>query len=198
MNYGELKSTLTAWSKRADLAAVLPSIVLLSQERMNRDLLLAGMIASSTLTTTAGNESVALPSGWLKGLSLDIEGAGLEYRTSEELRSMFPDAYSGRPSVYTVEGSNLILGPKPDTVYNIRARYYQKLLPFTSDASTDYVLTNHSSVYLAAGMVEIALYTMDDQLAAFWEPRYQSFVRDANKSDSSAGTGGTVLRMKGR
>ena len=198
MNYGELRTTLAAWSKRSDLTTVLPSIVELAQERLNNDLRLAGMVTSANLTTTAGNEAVAQPAGWLVGQSLDIEGAPIEYRTPEELRGTYPAAYSGRPAVYTIEGSSIIFGPKPDSTYTIRARYYQKLLPFSLDASTDFVLTNYPSIYLAAGMVEIAAYTVDPAMAMFWEPRYQAAVRNANETGGSAGAAGTTLRMRAR
>lgn len=196
MNYGELKAAVTAWSKRTDLAAQIPAFVSLAQERLSREARVRGMIASASLSTTAGNEAVALPSDWMQGLSLDIEGNGLEYRTPEELRSAYPSTYSGRPAVYTVEGSSLILGPKPDSAYTVRARYYQRPTAFGSDSATDYVLTHHSGVYLFATLVELALYAYDTERSAIWEQRYQQALRDLNAAEGSAAAGGTTLRMR--
>lgn len=198
MDFGALKTTLDGWAKRTDLQPVYSSIVDLAQQRLNRDLRLSGMVQNATLTTTAGVESVALPADWLIGLSVDLEGTALEYRTTEQLRGMYPPAYSGRPAVFSVEGRALVLGPVPDSTYSLRARYYKRFEAFSLDTDTDYVLTNHSAVYLAACMVEIAAYTRDDALAAFWEPRYQQAVAQVNKSDGSAGVAGVTLRMKAR
>jgi len=198
MNYGELKTALTNWTKRSDLSSHYQTFVDQVQARLNTDVRVRGRIASATLSTVAGTESVALPSDWLRGLSLDIEGHGLEYRTPEELRAAYPSSFSGRPVVYSIEGDNLILGPKPDSVYSIRARYYQRFTAFAGDSSTDWVLTNYPNVYLFGCLVEAEAFAMDDNRSAVWEQRYQQAVNAMNRTEGSAASAGTTLRMRAK
>lgn len=196
MNYGELKSAIAAWSKRSDMTAQIPIFVGLAQERLNRELRARQMIASTTLAATGGVETIALPNDWMSGASLDIDGVGIEYRSPEALRSMYPSSYSGHPLVYTVEGTNLVLGPKPDQNYSIRARYYARLGEFANDAATDWLLTAYPGAYLFACLVELSMYGFDRESAAVWESRLQTSMSDINQAESSAASGGTGLRMR--
>lgn len=198
-NYADLSSAVTSWLNRADLQATVPDFIALAEERIARDIRCRQMVVSATLTTVAGVESVALPDRWIEGVSLRIvePQIQLEYVTPEELRGMFGSTYNGLPSVYTIEGESLILGPVPAQVYSLQSIYYQRFTPL-SGTGTNALLDASPSLYLFAALAEASPFLMDDQRAGLWESKYAAVVRQVNATESSANSAGTSLRIRTR
>lgn len=198
-NYADLSSAVISWLNRADLQSTVPDFIALAEERIARDIRCRQMVTTATLATVAGVESVALPDRWIEGVSLRIvePQIQLEYVTPEELRGMFGSTYSGLPSVYTIEGENLILGPVPAQVYSLQSIYYQRFTPLAG-TSTNSLLEASPSLYLFAALAEASPFLMDDQRAGLWESKYAAVVRQVNATESSANSAGTSLRIRTR
>jgi hypothetical protein len=198
-NYSDLTTSVALWLNRGDLATMAPEFVSLAEERIARDVRCRQMMTSATLTTVAGVEAVALPDRWIEGVSLRIQTPqiALEYVTPEELRGMFGSEYSGLPSVYTVQGTSLILGPVPSQVYTVQSTYYRRF-DALSGSATNALLTAYPSLYLFAALAEALPYLKDDQRAGLWEAKYAATVRQVNATESSAASAGTSLRIRTR
>ncbi len=197
---GGLQVALTAWVNRPDLPSFdVGEIIALAEERIYRDVRCRQMVTTTTLQTVAGVDTVALPDRWIEGISLRIDNPRmpLAYLTPEALRSEYSSTYTGLPSAYTIEGSNIVLGPTPGQVYDIQVTYYQRFDPLET-TNTNALLSLAPSLYLFGALSEAAPYLMDDPRVPLWESKYAAAVRQVNTTQSSAATAGTSMRIRSR
>lgn len=141
----------------------------------------------ATLTLTAGNELVALPDGYL-GMKrikvLSTPNTSLQYRTPAMIDQEHGNTtYLSKPYVYTVESENIRLAPVPDIAYQVQILYYQKF-PALATASTNWLITNHPSIYLYGALLEAAPYIGDLAMAQGWFASYVSAVNALQAQDS--------------
>jgi len=57
--------------------------------------------------------------------------------------------------------------------------YHQKLPELSDSLDTNWLLTDHPDIYLAASMVEILLHLRDEERAMVWEQRLQQMLVQA-------------------
>ena len=70
--YTDLRNAVTGWLHRDDLAASAVDFIALAEARFRRQLRLRQQMTTAALSTVAGTETVALPSGWLQFHSLRL------------------------------------------------------------------------------------------------------------------------------
>lgn len=97
--------------------------------------------------------------------------------------------------MYAIVADSLLFGPTPDGVYTVSVTYYQRFTALAS-ASTNWLLTNHPTVYLNACLVEGSAYLMDADKAQAYESRYQAAMRDLQFVDDAALRSGTAMRVR--
>lgn len=199
-NYTDLLTALSNWSKRTDLTSVYPDFVALAEARMSKDLRIRSQVSTATLTTVAGTQTVALPSDFLEAENLTITSTtpqgSLSVVTPEYIDRKYPSGYgTAQPAVYCTIGSNFLLGPTPDAAYTISLVYYTKV-PSLQSNSTNWLMTNHPAVYLAACMAELSAYTFDDERIAAWNERYQAEITAIRKTDDDALRSGSAMRVR--
>lgn len=199
-NYTELQASVAAWLNRSDLTGVIPDFIAIAESAISRDLRLRKQIVSSTLTTTAGVRGVNLPSDWLEFENVSVATSPerqLSYATVEQMELLYPD-YGGEtrsPSLYTIEGDQIMFGPTPDAAYTVNILYYARFAAL-STASTNWLLTNHPSVYLYAALEQACLYCKDADGAARYKALYEADVQMLNKQDDMAQHSGSMLRVR--
>ena len=152
--YSDLLASVAAWLNRSDLTAVIPDFVTLAEGRIARDLRLRKQVITTTLTTVAGTQTVTLPSDFLEAENLTLSSTSpagaMSIVTPEILDRKYPDSYvTGQPVVYAFIADTIAFGPTPDSAYPVRLDYYQRF-PVLSVALTNWLLTNHPSIYLNA------------------------------------------------
>jgi len=198
--YAQLQASVASWLKRTDLAANIPDFVTLCESRLARDLRLRRMIATTTLSTTAGTRAIALPDDWLETENLTITSGGvaalLGYMTPEQMDVRLPvGAFSGVPGYFTTLGANLVVAPTPDAAYSVSMDYYARI-PALADAPTNWLLTTSPAIYLFGTLAEASPFTFDDERTALWEQKYQAEVMQLQGSDDTALRSGSVLRVR--
>lgn len=198
--YTDLLASVAAWLNRSDLTTVIPDFVSLAEGRIARDLRLRKQVANTTLSTVAGVQSVTLPSDFLEAENLTLSNTSppgaLTVVTPEYIDRKYPDAYyTDQPRVYTIIGDTLVFGPTPDGVYTVALSYYQRFTAL-STASTNWLLTNHPTVYLNACLVEGSAYLMDADKAQAYESRYQAAINDLQFRDDAALRSGSAMRVR--
>jgi hypothetical protein len=198
--YSDLLTSVAAWLNRSDLTAVIPDFVTLAEGRIARDLRLRKQVVNTTLSTVAGVQSVTLPSDFLEAENLTLSGTSppgaLTVVTPEYIDRKYPDAYyTAQPRVYTMIGDTLVFGPTPDGVYTVALSYYQRFTALAT-ASTNWLLTNHPTVYLNACLVEGSAYLMDADKAQAYEARYQAAINDLQFRDDAALRSGSAMRVR--
>jgi hypothetical protein len=156
-NYAGLQAFLVEHLQLdASTTEQLPNLIRLAEYRLNRLLLTPERETTATLTTTAGTQSVALPTGFRQVRKLKIIGD-----PGYPLSQVSPNVvetydYAGRPTVFAIEGANLALGPIPDSVYTLTLLYLSRLAPLTANTQTNWLLTENADAYvfMACSMIE--------------------------------------------
>jgi hypothetical protein len=121
----------------------------------------------------------------------------LSYVTPEQLDAKHPpDGDQGVPQVYTIVGTNLYLGPCPDSNYTVYIQYYQKWTALSADGDTNWIMTNHPGVYLWGSLLEAAPFLGDDERIAVWQSKFDQDSQDLQTADDTALRSGSVLRVR--
>lgn len=197
--YAGLKTSIAAWLKRSDLTTIIPDLVVLAEARIARDLRLRRQIVSANLTLTASVQGVDLPLDWLEFENVTLNGdppRQLTYVNIEHLDSKYPSTWTGMPAVYTLEGDKILFGPTPDKAYTAGVFYYGKFAALSADTDTNWLLTNHPSIYLFAALAEAEPYLVNDNRAVMWEAKYSKDMNELQTADDAAMFSGTALRVR--
>ena len=199
-NYTDLQSSIASWLVRTDLTAVIPDFITLAEGRIARDLRLRRQVTSVNLSTVASTQTVALPSDFLEAENLSITSGyppgALSVVTPEILDRTFPNnILAGQPVVYAIIGDNLAFGPTPDAVYTVKLQYYQRFTAL-STAGTNWLLTNHPSLYLNACLVEGHAYLHDEAKARAYNERYAADVETLQTTDDASLRSGSAMRVR--
>lgn len=197
--YSGLKDSIASWLKRTDLTTNIPDFIELAEARIARDLRLRKQITQATLTTTAGVQTVALPADWLEFENVNILTSpprNLTYVNIEHMDVRFPSDFTGTPAVYTMEGEHMLFGPVPDAAYSVDVFYYARLAALSDSNATNWLLTNHPSIYLFAALAEAEPFMHNDQRAGMWEAKYAKEVNDLQSSDDAGMFSGSALRVR--
>lgn len=160
------------WLHRNDLGTIAPDWVPLAEAMMNYGGELPGgrvidglrtgaQETVTTLTTTSGTQTVALPSDFLEMRKIYYTLSGVRFPLVE--RPVIPMSINessnvlAPPSTFYIQGSSLYLIPIPDQTYTITLDYYAKIGPLSSSA-TNWLMTQSPMVYLAGSIVQGALW----------------------------------------
>jgi hypothetical protein len=177
--YSELKTAISSWTHRADLANYLDDIVTLGEARIMRDVRTSDM--ETALTGTVSSGSLALPTGYL-----DLKFAYVSQSTVTKLikksaswvYEKYPIRSGGEiPKFIAREGSNFIFGPYASDV-TLGGVYYKNLGPLSS--SNHVLFTNNPDLYLFACLAETEPFLKNDPRIALWESKYQKIKDQVN------------------
>lgn len=182
--YSELQSAIASWSfNRTDLPAT--DLITLGEARLNRDLRLRAMEAEESITGVVGTRTYALPSDFNLPIAVwrnDTLGRVYIQRVSGPLAV---SETNGSPDYWTIEGESLGFERPCDDDYSYTLRYLARFA-LSAESPTNWLLTNHPDAYLAAAIVEAALWAADDEQAVRWQQRYQAAVDAINHRESKA------------
>lgn len=197
-NYTELQAAVASWLKRDDLTANIPDFISLAEARHARDLRLVQMLTTTTLATVAGVRTVALPADWLhpRSLALVSPYRRLAPASPGKFAEEFPSTFNASPKFYAFAGSNLLLGPTPDSVYSIEATYYARPPALSGSNPTNWLLTEHPGLYLWATLAEAEPFLLNDQRGPLWEAKYMADLTQATNADAK--TLGSGMRIRAR
>lgn len=195
-DFPTLSASIAQWAHRTDLGGMLSEFVRLAESRFRRDLRLRCQITPTVLSVAAGARSVILPDDWLEFKRVSV-GAAPERVLRYVPFSLLDQCPTHRLSAYSIEGDRLVLGSKSDQAQAVDAAYYAAL-PSLNLYQTNWLMTNHPSLYLNAALIECATYTRDTELLAVSTQRYQLEAAQLQASDQRAGHSGSVLRIQPR
>lgn len=198
MNFGELKTLITAFSKRSDTKVTdqLDNFVLLAEGIIARDIRAIEMVTSADFgeTDRASGAIYTLPTDWLGHRAMTGTNNGQKYKLKhvglEEL-NRYPT--SGVPQIYTTYGTKLEFRASPATDSDFTLIYYARPAALSADSDTNLLLTNHPGLYIKAAMAELYGFiedfeSADKQVDAYGYDRDQvnALVSEARGSGSIA------------
>jgi hypothetical protein len=168
-----------------------------------------GTLALEAIDLIAGNEyefyydgtvfrlvpfgGVPLPSRYLGLRRIIINGdpiTQLQYMTPENFYARYLSAQTSKPKAYTTEAEHIVFGPRPDSAYQMKLVYYRRLAALSGASDTNWLLTNHSGVYLYGSVMECASFLQNQALTLKYSTMFDEAcdrVEAADKRDRHAG-----------
>ncbi|MDX1222697.1 hypothetical protein GOL85_13290 [Sinorhizobium medicae] len=204
MNYSELQTSLQSWSARsdADVVSEVPNFILFSTAMFNngqggvKPLRVREMMAVENLTPVSG--VCTLPDDYLqyrRVIELASRRRDLQYVTPTYADQEYSDRASGLSSDFTIIGSSLYMFPLSSN--DIELTYYQTIPDLSDAAPTNWLLTKQPNLYLHAGLMQLAMFTKDNDLFSRSAAVVTAVIDGLNSSDWMANMAKAGTRIKG-
>lgn len=166
-NYSDLLSSVVVWMDRAGLSGDAQDFVRLAEARLNREL--DPVELDSTITGVTDSRRIDVSALLVEeAVALFLAEAGLnEAQLTQKGDGTFPYlTNAGRPSYWAMDENNEYIDfDRPlDGDYAFRFRFRQRFA-LSEAESTNWLLTNHPDVYLAAVLVWGGLFIRDNPYA---------------------------------
>lgn len=152
-NYTDLQAQVLDFMARSELTGNVTDFITLAEARLNRDL--EAVEVDATLTGVVGSRSIDISSlAMVEPIALFLAEVGcdeLELTPKPDGTYPYLDS-SGRPRFWSIDGTNIDMDRPLDGAYPFRFRYRERFA-LSDAAPTNWLLTNHPDVYLAAVLV---------------------------------------------
>lgn len=169
--YDELKASAASWMERTDMTVVIVDCVTLAEAKLNRELGPVEIDASLTGTVDSRELDISTLS-LVEPIELWMASSGSEDEVALQQQSPSTMAYvdtSGQPSQWAMATTSALKLDRPcDQAYDFRFRYRQRFA-LSDSATTNWLLTNHPDIYLAACLMWGAGYQESFPNGAVWK-----------------------------
>lgn len=167
-NYSDLKAAITTWMSRGNVAGQAADCIMLAEAALNREL--NPVEIDVTLTGVQDSRSIDISTqNCVDPIALFLADTGCdEVEMTRKDDGTFPyRSSSGYPRFWAIDGTNIDFDCPLDQAYPFRFRFRQRFA-LSDDAPTNWLLTYHPDVYLAAAIVWGGIFIQDDPAAARW------------------------------
>lgn len=200
-NYTELQASALDWMTRAGQTGQVVDWIALAEARLNRQL--GAVETDATITGVSGSRRIDISSlALVQPIALYLAEVGSdEVFITPKADGTFPYLEdTGRPRVWALDGTNIDFDRVLDAAYPFRLRYRQRFSLATSP--TNWLLTNHPDVYLAATLMWGAGYNEDWANGSIWkgilEQAIPEIKHSIGQSKRSVSTVDRALTLTGR
>jgi hypothetical protein len=195
--YAELQASLLAWIDNTDANVNAAECIGLAEARLSRLLNTPDMEAATTLTSAV--TPIPLPADFRQVRSLVLTHSpdrALEPLSVAELLNQYPTNAVGDPCAYAVKGLGIILGPSPTATVTIKLAY-KAAIPALSDANpTNWLLTKHPDLYLAASLAMAELRGWNDSRLPMLKSWYDELLSEVNEEGKRARYGNGPIHAR--
>jgi hypothetical protein len=195
--YAELQSNIADWLHRTDLSAQIPNFIFLAERKISNNIRARQLEQSTTLTTTAGVQSLSLPTDYSSLKNISISGAVNTVLTlipDDTLLKYNSNNVNGTPQFYCVQGNNILLSPVPDNSYALTVVYYQDVPPLSSTNTTNWLLREYPYIYLYGALIEASVYVNDPDQVQFYQGKFNDAIQDVWQNFAMESFSGSPLR----
>lgn len=176
-NYTELQTAVGDWLHRAGLSSRAPDFIQQGEAYLNRKLRTMDMEERYAFNTGVVDRFQALPTGYLEIQSLYYTNPHEELTFVEPSRMTALIRGAGKPELFTIK-DGIEFDCIPSDTYACEMHYF-KAMDIAGDA-TNWLLTNHSDVYLYASLVAASVYIKDDARLSTIKTLLNEYVQDLN------------------
>ena len=166
-DYSSLQQAIQDWMDRSDISGTVPDMIALAEAELNREL--KAVETNVTLTGTAGSRTIDISAySIVEPVTLKLNDGFREWDMVPRENGTFTYSdTSARPSIWSIDGTNIVFDVPLDQAYTFRFRY-QGRFALSDSATTNKVLTEHPDLYMAASIVWGGLFTEDDRKISVW------------------------------
>ena len=187
MNYATLTTVIQQYceSTETSFVANIPTFVQLAEERVYNTVQIPAIRRNQIGTLSLGNKYLTLPPDWLATFSLAVIApvTGVqEFLLDKDvnfIRQSYPSpSDTGMPKYYAIFDDNtLILGPTPDTAYQVEMHYYYYPESIVT-AGTTWLSDRFENVLLYGSIREAYTYLKGEaDLMQYYEQKYQEAMQ---------------------
>lgn len=178
-SYVDLQTSISVWLARegdATLTAYIPDMIRLFECAAMRRLKVRPQETTTTLTPTSG--VATLPTDYLGYRRVTWTGSpnhDLDYVAPNIWSTLYPlDGSTSTPSVFTIEGSNLRVGPADDT--SLTFDYFQRTPALAT--ALNWLYTNHPDAYLAGSLAQASAFGKKFDQGSAWGARMEQIFQE--------------------
>ena len=196
--YAELKTSIANFLARDDLTNEIDDFIDLAESRISRELETRSQDTRTTLTTTADNAYVSLPSDMRTIRNVKVMNnprITLRFLSPLQVKKEYSTTGTGCPKVYSVIGDYLFLAPIPDATYNIELTYKASVSSLSDSNTTNTILTRYPDLYLYTSLFHAYTFLLDEQRATQYEALIQTILQQI-RVDDEKGSYGVGLEMR--
>lgn len=197
--YSDLQDTVASYLARSDVTDQIPVFIKFAEIRLRRELRMRQMLTTATLTTTASDNTLTIPSDFLEARDIYVSGnpnQSMEYVAPNVMSRSMRSTFAGKPSIYTVIGNDFQIAPIPDTVYTVKVLYYAAPDYLSDSNETNTFLTEVPELLLYASLIEAEPYIMNDPRLSTWISMYEKAVNQIRLNEQNSQYSGVPLTMK--
>lgn len=180
-NLARLKDEVTKFAMRSgdsEFEDSAGTFISLGEAALNRKLPLREMCVNASLTGVAGSREIPLPSDFFEPFALWLTTHGNHQLLRPAIpETMEPSVSNGEPVAWAVDGGKLVFDAPCDQAHSFVFRY-RKTFALSEAEPTNWLLTNHPDVYLAAALVWGGVFMRDTAEAAPWKAILDEAVND--------------------
>jgi hypothetical protein len=184
---------------RDDLTAKIPDWIAQFEAQINRDLTHRELQTEGTLTISAGDGSVSLPTDYNAAIAVALEtttAVMLEPVTIYELRQQYPTSTQGQPVKYAILGDSMHFRPYSDGGATSITIYYYTVVPPLASNDPNWLLTQYPDIYLYGSLMGSATYLHDDSRLQTWMGLYDRGIASLEGQDARAKWNGAPARAQ--
>jgi hypothetical protein len=200
-DYSSLKTAIANYLGRSDLTSQIPDFIQLAEERLRRDIRTRQMLVVARADTTAGDETVGLPTDFLEMRDVHLRttpAKSVSYLTPNAFFATARTTEAGAPVNYTILATEIQFAPIPDTAYSIQMLYYGKPQLLSDTNITNVFIANYPDALLYAALGEAEPYLMNDARLATWASLYDRSIAAISTADQNGEYGGQPMSMSVR
>lgn len=169
--YSDLKTSVASWLERSDMTTVIVDCIALAEARLNREL--GPVETDASLTGTVDSRSLDISAlSLVEPIELWVANPSNEDEREVQQQSPSTMAYadtSGPPQQWVMASTSALKLDRPcDQAYAFRFHYRQRFA-LSDSATTNWLLTNHPDIYLAASLMWGAGYQEAFPNGAMWK-----------------------------
>lgn len=191
-NYSELQASITDWMARNDVTAKATDFIALAEAGLNRELKQVGTTA--TLTGVSGQNYVDISAlQMIEPKSLFIQDTDAEYEmTKMELGTYTQHEFSGRPSIWSIEGDRIVFDRELDQAYPFRFVYTGRFALSVAAPTNDF-LTENPDLYMAASIVWGSVYVKSTADISLWSNMLGAFLASVKHTEARKARGDMIV-----
>lgn len=191
--YAELKTEISNFLNRDDLASYVDSFIDLAEAKMQRQV--KHWRNEKRATVTLDSRYTALPDDFRLPIDLRISGKrALQPVGDSDMQDMrfTNEDTTGIPLYYRIAAGEIEVFPTPDQDYTLELMYHRTLDALSDSNTSNWILQYHPDLYLYGALVPSAPWLKDDERIAVWAALYQSSLDDVNAEGAMAKYGGNL------
>lgn len=149
----DLKTSVSTWLARSDMGGMAEDFIALAEARLNREL--NPIETTSTVSCVASSREIDVASLAVEEpISLFLSDAfGNEAEPVQKAPGTFAFiGDTGAPSFWCYDNGKIVFDRPADQAYSARFRFTQRF-KLSDDAPTNWLLTYHPDIYLAATLI---------------------------------------------